>query len=443
MPPVAAFSMLEREHLLGPVEADTLSVDLVEMSLAVGIGRPGLTALQDLAVSQMLATETGAMLAHPPGSGKTVIAVAALAESVSRRILVVVPKATLPQWQAELNTWAPGLPVRIPHSSAELGRATSSRGVTLTTLDMASSWALDASTDGHWDELIVDEAAALVKSSTRTRGLWVLREHATRAFALTGTPGEAHGSVDTADIVAWCRNLPRSVVRPVPDADFQPVLLLPRFDPDLPTLNVNIVKCTPSSADARWLQELGLMRENALTPFDRSRVKELVRRGLGDPLGAGSQASWSKRDLILKVLADHARERGSALLFATSIPAASEIVRLLQLEGIPAGVLSGELSRQARAQMLASFASGETSVLAVTPSAQRGVNLEMASLVVHQDMPVSRSIFDQRNARAARMNSTHRVIRVVIPVLEGTWDERWSQAVLTSTFGEVNPLDYA
>lgn len=432
--PREAMAALERAHLTAMVAADDTSIDLAEMSLAAGADRPGLLARQDLAASQLRATQIGAVLAHPPGSGKTVIAAAALGDDPERTSLVLAPSAVLRQWRDEIAYWAPERSVRLAAKGVELPAGLERGDVLVTTWDLGAPWLAG---DRSVDDVIVDEAAVLLGASRRTRSLWAARAHARRAWALSGTPRERHGDVDTAHLVAWARGVRPDAVPVRPAIELEPVVLLPDTSSGIPDLQLTIASVKPSTADHAWIASVKERVGEPTTAFEYARMGDLARRALGDRAALGESGPETKRDALVAHVSAHVRNGQSALVCSDSVSVASTVVDALRRQGVAAEVLGSDLSAGARTRLLAAFSNGDLPVLAVTPGSQRGVNLQRASLVAHADLPATLALFAQRNARAARMGSQHATVEVFVPFLEGTWDEQWVRQFLA---GGTDPL---
>lgn len=442
--PAAAFARVEDLHLQVPVAIGAGVVDVAAMSVAVGTDRPGLLAEQDRLVSVLLASDTGAVLAPPPGSGKTVIVAAALAELAPASALIAAPVAVLDQWAAELATWAPDLSVGVARDIEQLRRLRNRRRI------LVASHQVVARATASWrtpiEVLVVDEAHALLRRSDTGTLLRAARRLAGRAWALTGSPDEASAQGNAASLVAWVRNLPSAAVEDAPAVTFEPILCGGDRGTGarlrLPELVVEPVRVEPTYGDLDALRELwaagvpprGLARRRAL---------ERLRTGLGDPvavLGPAGRTGPSKRALMLARVAAHAAEGRSALVFSSSAVVLREFVEQLRASGVNAAILPGSDARTDRVRVLSAFDEGTIPVLAVPPSSQRGVNLQRADLVVHLDLPATNAEFVQRNGRAARIGSVHASVTVAVPYLAGTRDESWTTSLLRGDDGALDEL---
>jgi superfamily II DNA or RNA helicase len=416
-----AVSVLERVHHDHPVVVDPEVLDVAEMAGAAGIDRPGLHPAQDEVVSVLCATQWGAVLASPPGAGKTVMCAAMLAEASFERVLIAAPVAVLAQWATELSRFAPRCSVRVVQKSHDVTAALRSHDVVVVSHQNAARWAERARREVSC--VIVDEAAVLLRRSPQAAGLWRLRELAERGFALTGTPEEHGGGGGTGQLVAWVRRRARGSVPELGPARYEPVVAGVRAGSGVPPVVVDLSAVMPSEVEksavaaavAEEFKGRGLAREQER----RRRVEVLARPG---------SDGRKERAAVERVVA-HTASGGSALVCTSSLDAARRVQEALRTHKVRAEVLDSK-NRERRLGVLAGFAEGEIPVVVVTPAAQRGVNLQRADLVVHLDLPESYEAFVQRNGRAARFGSVHEKVVAWVPYLAGTADEAWTRQFL-------------
>lgn len=152
---------------------------------------PALRSYQQEAVD-FLTERQRAILAYPPGTGKTATIARWLLEVPGCRMLVVAPKGVLPHWVGELNAWAGFV--------AELGGGTASQrararsqvadiGGILVINYEAMRQDIDSLVRIRWDAVIFDESHHLKEHSKQTFA--AAAKLARRAPALglaTGTP---------------------------------------------------------------------------------------------------------------------------------------------------------------------------------------------------------------------------------------------------------------
>jgi superfamily II DNA or RNA helicase len=127
--------------------------------------------------------ELGALLADDMGLGKTLQAICIL-ESPS---LVIVPTSVLYNWEREIETFRPGLPVMIYHGK-DRRLPPAPKGVVLTTYALAR---LDSELlrSYHWRVIVLDEAQQIKNPHSQVaQAVFQLQGHF--RVALTGTPVE-------------------------------------------------------------------------------------------------------------------------------------------------------------------------------------------------------------------------------------------------------------
>lgn len=192
---------------------------------------------QKEAVGRHLSTKLGYIQASDPGTGKTVMqlaAMAARAKEIPRyRGLVVVEGNVRTQWQEEVGRWFPDAEC-IPllsgsdKAAAKLGDAlcTDKPLVVITSYGLmprvleayeeraaaAAGGVFDISESvgqymisTHWHDICADEAECLRGTAKQAQALWKLRSSCDVATVLSGTPINK-GLKDLDRLVSWARN---------------------------------------------------------------------------------------------------------------------------------------------------------------------------------------------------------------------------------------------
>lgn len=429
--------------------------------------RHGLTWLADLT-----ALGLGACLADDMGLGKTVTVIALHLHRAERArargeetgpgpTLVVCPASLLGNWEAEVEKFAPGTPVRRFHGSAR-DLAGVDEGFVLTTYGTMRRDA-EALAQVPWDLVVADEAQHVKNPRASTARM--LRRIPSRArVALTGTPVE-NELVELWAILDWCipgllgsRNAFRkawaqpieSGKEPAKAAQFAelvgPFLLRRRkSDP-------GIAPELPPKTETDHL--LGLTREQVVLyeAFVRDtmerieRADEDARRGMVLALLTGLKQICNhpaqflrqsgavrlrgrseKLELLDELLATILAEDGAVLVFTQYVAMARLLVDHLAAAGVPHQLLHGGTTVREREQMVARFQAGEVPVFLLSLKAGgTGLNLTRADHVVHVDRWWNPAVEEQATDRAYRIGQT-RPVQVHRLVTRGTVEERVAQ----------------
>jgi ATP-dependent RNA helicase DeaD len=95
-------------------------------------------------------------------------------------------------------------------------------------------------------------------------------------------------------------------------------------------------------------------------------------------------------------------EREGTLLFVRTRAGCAEVAEALYANGFPAEPLHGDLSQQAREQVLARFRNRQCEILVATDVAARGLDVEHVSHVVNLEPPLDTESYVHRVGRTAR-----------------------------------------
>jgi superfamily II DNA or RNA helicase len=481
---VGASLLHVRERLLAAATRDPLPAPAALRAELRDYQRHGLTWLADLTGLGL-----GACLADDMGLGKTVTLIALhlhrLEQGLSegRPTLVVCPASLLGNWEAEIERFAPGTPVRRFHASERSlegldtqggldtpsfvpheGGSTSdggSSGFVLTTYGTMRVDA-DALARVSWDLVVADEAQH-VKNSRSSTARALRRLPSRGRVALTGTPVE-NDLTELWSILDWAipgllgsRQAFRRVwaapiesgAEPTKARQFAdligPFLLRrrktdPGIAPELP----------PKTETDQWL---GLTREQAVLyeAFVRDSMERIERLPADDPgrrglvlalltglkqicnhpaqflkqsgavrLGGRSEKLELLDELIGTVLA----EDGAVLVFTQYVAMARLIEQHLAAVGAPHQFLHGGTPVREREAMVRRFAEGDVPVFLLSLKAGgTGLNLTRADHVIHVDRWWNPAVEEQATDRAYRIGQT-KPVQVHRMVTRGTIEER-------------------
>jgi ATP-dependent RNA helicase DeaD len=109
----------------------------------------------------------------------------------------------------------------------------------------------------------------------------------------------------------------------------------------------------------------------------------------------------------------------SALIFARTRLGTTELGNELALRGFPAEALNGDMSQEARVQVLNRFRDNKLKVLVATDVAARGLDIDDISHVFNYDLPQDPEIYVHRIGRTGRAGKTGIAITFLTP------KERW------------------
>lgn len=191
-------------HRAGPVACD-------------GLAKP-LRPFQAQMVGLHLAGSIGLLNGCAPGTGKTIMTLAAFRERglaiPGWKGLCVVPKQVISQWGNEARECFPEAHIAVLDSrnletnldAARAAAADSNAPLLVIVGYEAMRRNIAALAGCEWDDLACDEAAFLSSPGTaRTKAMWRLRERAQVAVALTGTPID-RSLDDMGRVISWARN---------------------------------------------------------------------------------------------------------------------------------------------------------------------------------------------------------------------------------------------
>ena len=125
-----------------------------------------------------------------------------------------------------------------------------------------------------------------------------------------------------------------------------------------------------------------------------------------------------KRTQALRKLLEDNPEWDRVLVFVATRYAAEHIARKLRRNGIESAELHGKLDQEARTRRLRAFSKGSTRVLIATDVASRGLDVVGLPAVVNYDLPRSTADFVHRVGRTGRAGLHGTAITFVTPTSE-------------------------
>ncbi len=462
---VGASLLRVREELLGAATREPLPPpDGLEATLR-DYQLHGLTWL-----AEMTRLGLGACLADDMGLGKTVTLIALHLHRVQegaaagRRVgptLVVCPASLLGNWEAEIQRFAPGVPVRRFHGG-QRSLAGLDRGFLLTTY---GTMRVDHATLATvpWDLVVADEAQHVKNARSSTaRGLRAIPSAA--RVALTGTPVE-NDLTELWAILDWAtpgllgsRNAFRKVWAAPIESGLEPTKARQFADLIGPFLlrrrksDPGIAPELPAKTETD--HPLSLTREQVVLyeafvrdTMDRiERADEEARRGLVLMLltglkqicnhpahflkqsGSRLAGRSEKLDLLDELIATVLAEGGAMLVFTQYVAMGRLLESHLNRAGVPHQFLHGGTPVREREAMVARFqaADDEESVpvfLLSLKAGGTGLNLTRADHVVHLDRWWNPAVEEQATDRAYRIGQT-KPVQVHRLITRGTIEEK-------------------
>ncbi|GAB3791707.1 DEAD/DEAH box helicase [Nocardioides ungokensis] len=471
---VGATLLKVRERLLTAATREPVAQPAVLTATLRAYQLQGLTWL-----AEMTSLGLGACLADDMGLGKTVTLIAlhlhrvAEAAEVGRPVgptLVVCPASLLGNWEAEIERFAPGVPVRRFHGGRRSLEGLAGGFVLTTYGTMRRDHATLAG--AGWDLVVADEAQHVKNPRSSTaRGLRAIPSAA--RVALTGTPVE-NNLTELWAILDWAtpgllgsRNAFRKVWAGPIESGLEPTKarqFADLIDPFLLRRRKSDPGIAPElPAKTETDHPVGLTREQVVLyeafvrdTMDRiERADEDARRGLVLALLTGlkqicnhpahflRQGSLKqgearlagrseKLDLLDELVGTVLAEDGAVLVFTQYVAMGRLLEAHLARAGVPHQFLHGGTPVRDRDAMVARFQAGGSAgdagqgvpvFLLSLKAGGTGLNLTRADHVVHFDRWWNPAVEEQATDRAYRIGQT-RPVQVHRIITRGTIEER-------------------
>jgi superfamily II DNA or RNA helicase len=461
---VVGASLLDvRQRLLGAATRDPIKPPAALAGTLRDYQLQGLSWLVE-----MTSFGLGACLADDMGLGKTITLIALhlhrSEHAAGGPTLVVCPASLLGNWEAEIDRFAPGVPVRRFHGGGR-SLADVEDGFVLTTYGTmrVSSDALAAV---QWGLVVADEAQHVKNARSSTARALRAIPHGAR-IAMTGTPVE-NNLTELWAILDWATpgllgsrlafrkrwaSQVESGVDPAVTRQFteliSPFVLRrrksdPGIAPELP-------------AKTETDHPLGLTREQVVLyeAFVRDTMErieraapddQVTRRGLVLALLTGLKQICNhpahflkqsgavrltgrseKLDLVDELLGTVLAEEGAALVFTQYVAMGRLLSAHLTRSGVEHRFLHGGTPIREREAMVAAFQDGAFPVFLLSLKAGgTGLNLTSADHVIHLDRWWNPAVEEQATDRAYRIGQT-KPVQVHRLITRGTIEEKIAQ----------------
>lgn len=411
----------------------------------------------------LAACNLGGVLADEMGLGKTLQVIALLKSELPLEkgpALVVVPTSLVYNWQAEIQRFAPDLPVNLVVGTKEERRQQLQN---LRNAEVAvTSYAL-LRRDGEeyrkhsFSWCILDEAQYIKNPASQTARA-VKDISAAKRLALTGTPienslTELWSVFDflMPGFLAGQRKFIQKYAKPIEqdgDADRAAELANKVAPFILRRLKADVLKELPPKIEQKMLSELTRDQKKvylawlerirgetaaalAQQGFERSRVKILagltrLRQICCHPsLFLENYPGGSGKLQQLREVAADLVAAGHRLLIFSQFTTMLEMIRTqLKADGLGCFYLDGSTPAQKRLEFAEAFNRGEKDVFLISLKAGgTGLNLVGADTVIHYDLWWNPAVEDQASDRAHRIGQVRRV-QVLKFIALGTIDEK-------------------
>ena len=390
----------------------------------------------------------GGILADDMGLGKTLQAIAHLlhvgAEGAKAPCLVVAPTSVLPNWQAELARFAPGLRCLLWHGLARRDAADDIAGADI----VLTSYPLLARdktmlTAQDWAAVVLDEAHVLKNPATAGfKAAAALR--AGQTIALTGTPVEnrlndiwalasltnpgllgsfetfrktyrtpieKHG--DATARTALARRLRPFLLRRTKDevaTELPPKTLIPEHI-ELADAQLRLYESQRLLMQTRIRDEIarvGLMRAQIIVLDAMLKLRQICCDPSLLPGGAGEGVASAKRARLLEMMPELVGEGRRVIVFSQFTAMLDRISADLSAAGLAHEQLRG--TTRDRALPVRRFQQGEVPIILVSLKAGgAGVNLTAADTVILYDPWWNPAVEAQAIDRAHRIGQTRPV----------------------------------
>lgn len=198
------------------------------------------------------------------------------------------------------------------------------------------------------------------------------------------------------------------------------------------------------SARGAWLGGTTLARQAASDPAaligsESGAAQLLAAQGL---IEAANAQPGTKRVRAIADITERILNGEKVLVFTEFSTVARGLITDLDAAGIRVGEVLGSGGAK-RDRMVAEFQSGALDVLVCTSSAEKGLNLQAATTIVHYDLPWTPKGVIQRTGRAQRLASEHTELNVVFYIMKGTIEERVCALVVSRAVESMRALDTA
>ncbi len=407
---------------------------------------------------------TGGILADDMGLGKTLQTIALLlwlkSKSKSHRpTLVVAPTSVVPNWEREIEKFAPSLSTLLWHGSDRHEQRSEMEDVDV----VITSYALlrrdeEVLSECGFRYLILDEAQH-IKNPLSATARAAKRVTSERRLALTGTPienrlSEIWSIMDfvSPGLLGSLKNFEERYARPIERGDEETMrrmrtivrpLVMRRTKsevaPELPAkIEQEIVVPLADEQNKLYKQMLGQLRASVLSEVEKQGVQKAhiqilaaltrLRQAACDPRLTKLNGEWNddtsgKLSALREILSEAVAGGHRVLVFSQFVEMLQLIKTALDQDGVKYEYLDG--STKDRQERVDRFNKDESysAFLISLKAGGTGLNLTGADTVVHFDPWWNPAVEDQASDRAHRIGQT-KVVTVYRLIARGTVEEK-------------------
>jgi hypothetical protein len=155
---------------------------------------------------------------------------------------------------------------------------------------------------------------------------------------------------------------------------------------------------------------------------------------------AATAERGTKRTVVVDLITQRVLAGKKCLIFTEFATVATGLIEDFDASGVRVGWVLGGGGKK-RDEMIAAFQAGDLDVLVCTSAGERGLNLQMASVIVHYDLPWTPKSVIQRTGRGMRIKSPNKSLELIFPLMRGTIEERVAALVVTRAVEAMRALD--
>lgn len=204
---------------------------------------------------------------------------------------------------------------------------------------------------------------------------------------------------------------------------------------NLSSVNTLVVDEVDTMLDMGFLQDIEAIFEQAspsrqIMMFSATlnqNVKKLAKEFLKDPVVVEISSQRSSVEIIQqKIIQVDPKQKAEVLsyligsknypqvlVFVNRKIEADNLVAHLELDGLPAACIHGDIRQTARAKALRKFKSGDIRVLVATDIAARGIDIQLLPVVVNYALPETVADYTHRIGRTGRAGNTGTAITLL------------------------------